>query len=311
VTLNQQNLVEKVEYQTTNSVVGDVPVELTYSDYAQFGNIQFPKHIVEKQDGFPTLDITIDNVQPNAAVSLPVPETVASAAVPPATPMATIDKIGDGLWSLNSAGTRSVAVEFGDHIVMLEGPTSDARSKVVNDLVRQTVPNKPIRYVVNTHAHYDHAGGLREYVAEGITVITHESNKAFFEKVWARARTLEDTAPTSNMPMIETVGDKRVLSDRTRTVELYHMPGHGHHTGQLIAYLPKERILMYGDGYNPPAGDEIRTPERGPEYAAQMVQRVQELKLNPERIAPVHGRVVPYKNLLMAFNLDGGVRETR
>ena len=311
VTLNQQNLVEKVEYQTTNSVVGDVPVELTYSDYAQFGNIQFPKHIVEKQDGFPTLDITIDNVQPNAAVSLPVPETVASAAVPPATPMATIDKIGDGLWSLNSAGTRSVAVEFGDHIVMLEGPTSDERSKVVNDLVRQTVPNKPIRYVVNTHAHYDHAGGLREYVAEGITVITHESNKAFFEKVWARARTLEDTAPTSNMPMIETVGDKRVLSDRTRTVELYHMPGHGHHTGQLIAYLRKERILMYGDGYNPPAGDEIRTPERGPEYAAQMVQRVQELKLNPERIAPVHGRVVPYKNLLMAFNLDGGVRETR
>jgi glyoxylase-like metal-dependent hydrolase (beta-lactamase superfamily II) len=311
VTLNQQNLVEKVEYLTTNSVVGDVPVELTYSDYAQFGNIQFPKHIVEKQDGFPTLDITINDVQPNAAVSLSVPENVASAPVAPATPMATIDKVGDGLWSLNSAGTRSLAVEFGDHIVMLEGPTSDARSKVVNDLIRRTVPNKPIRYVVNTHAHYDHAGGLREYVAEGITVITHESNKAFFEDAWARPRTLEDTAPTSNTPTIETVGDKRVLSDRTRTVELYHLPGHGHHTGQLIAYLPKERILLYGDGYNPPAGDEIRTPERGPEYAAQIVQRVQELKLNPERIAPVHGRVVPYKNLLMAFNLDGGVSGTR
>jgi glyoxylase-like metal-dependent hydrolase (beta-lactamase superfamily II) len=129
--------------------------------------------------------------------------------------------------------------------------------------------------------------------------------------VWARPRTLEDTAPTSNKPTIETVGDKKVLSDRTRTVDLYHLPGHGHHTGQLIAYLPKERILMYGDGYNPPAGDEIRTPERGPEYAAQIVQRVQQLKLNRERIAPVHGRVVPYKNLLMAFNLDGGISGTR
>ena len=311
VTLNQQNLVEKVEYLTTNSVVGDVPVELTYSDYGQFGDIQFPKHIVEKQDGFPTLDITISNVQPNAAVSLPVPDNVASAPAPPATPMATIDKVGDGLWSLNGAGTRSLAVEFADHIVMLEGPTSDARSKAVNDLTRKTVPNKPIRYVVNTHVHYDHAGGLREYVAEGITVITHESNKAFLEKAWARPRTLEDAAPTSNKPMIETVGDKRVLSDRTRNIELYHLPGHGHHTGQLMAYLPKERILMYGDGYNPPAGDEIKTPERGPEYAAQIVQRVQELKLNPERIAPVHGRVVPYKNLLMAFNLDGGVSGTR
>jgi len=311
VTLNQQNLVERVEYLTTNSVVGDVPVEVTYSDYAKFGDIQFPRHIVEKQDGFPTLDLTVTDVQPNAAVSLPVPANVASAPAPPATPMATIEKVSDGLWSLNSAGTRSLAVEFADHIVMLEGPTSDARSKVVNDLVRQTVPSKPIRYVVNTHAHYDHAGGLREYVAEGVTVITHESNKAFYEQAWARPRTVEDTAPTSNKPTIETVGDKKVLSDPTRTVELYFLPNHGHHTGQLIAYLPKERILMYGDAYNPPAGDEIRTPERGPEFAAQLVQKVQELKLKPERIAPVHGKIVPYRNLLMAFDLGASPKGTR
>ena len=310
-TLNDQNLVERVEYLTTNSVVGDVPVEVTYSDYAKFGDIQFPRHIVEKQDGFPTLDITITDVQPNAAISLPVPANVASAPAPPAAPMATIEKVGNGLWSLNSAGTRSLAVEFADHIVMLEGPTSDARSKVVNELVRKTVPNKPITYVVNTHAHYDHAGGLREYVAEGITVITHESNKAFYEQAWARPRTVEDTAPTSNKPTIETVADKKVLSDRTRTVELYFLANHQHHSGQLIAYLPKERILMYGDGYNPPAGDEIRTPERGPEYAAQLVEKVNELKLNPDRIAPVHGRVVPYKNLLIAFNLDTSSKGTR
>src|SRR6185503_3741179 len=189
VTLNDQNLVDRVEYLTTNSVVGDVPVELTYSDYAKFGDIQFPKHIVEKQDGLPTLDIMVSEVQPNAAVSLPVPPNVASAPVPPATPMVTIEKVGDGLWSVNGAGTRSLAVEFADHITMLEGPTSDARSKAANDLVRKTVPNKPITEVVNTHAHYDHAGGLREYVAEGITVITHESNKDFYEKAWARPRT--------------------------------------------------------------------------------------------------------------------------
>jgi glyoxylase-like metal-dependent hydrolase (beta-lactamase superfamily II) len=314
VTLNQQNFVERVEYLTGNSVVGDVPVIVTYSDYAPFGGIQFPKHIVEKQDGFDTLDITITDVKPNAAVSLPVPASVASAPAPPAAPMATIEKVADadGLWSLNSAGTRSLAVEFADHIVMLEGPTSDTRSKVVNELVRQTVPNKPIRYVVNTHAHYDHAGGLRQYIAEGITVITHESNKAFLERAWARPWTIEpDMAPTSNKPMIETVGDKRVLSDRTHSIELYSVPNSQHHAGQLIAYLPKERILLYGDGYNPPAGDEIRTPERGPEYAAQLVQRVLELKLNPERIAPVHGRIVPYRNLLTAFNLSAVPAGTR
>ena len=305
VTLNGDNLVEKVEYLTTNSVVGDVPVEITYSDYAEFGAIQFPRRIVEKQDGFDTLDITVTTVQPNAAVSLPVPANVASAPAPPAVPMATIEKVSEGLWSVNAANTRSLAVEFADHIVVLEGPTSDARSVAANEIIRKTVPSKPIRYVVNTHAHYDHAGGLRQYVAEGITVITHESNKAFLEQAWARPRTIEpdSLSKAPRAPIVEGVGDKRVLSDATHTVELYFLANHAHHTGQLVAYLPKERILMYGDGYNPPAGDEIRTPERGPLFAVQLVEAVDRLKLAPQRIAPVHGRIVPYENIKIAFNI--------
>ncbi|MBI3048513.1 MAG: MBL fold metallo-hydrolase [Acidobacteria bacterium] len=307
-TLNEQNQVARVEYLSSNSVVGDYPVEITYSDYAQFGDIMFPRRIVEKQDGFDTLDITVTDVQPNAGVSLPVPDNVAKATAPPETPTVQIEKVGSGLWSLNAANTRSLAVEFRDHIVMLEGPTSDARSAAVNEMVRKTIANKPIRYVVNTHAHYDHAGGLRQYVAEGITVITHESNKAFFEKVWARPRTLEPDALSKapEPPVIETVADKRVLTDGTQTVELYYQKGNGHHTGTLIAWLPRERILMYGDAYNPPPGDEIRTPDRGPEYAIQLVELVeQQLKLNPVRIAPVHGRVVPYQNLKIAFGISG------
>ena len=181
VTLNDQNLVDRVEYLFSNSVVGDVPVEITYSDYADFGGVQFPRHIVEKQDGFETLDVNITDVKPNAPVSLEVPANVASASPPPPV-TATVEKVADGLWSINAAGTRSLAVEFADHIVMLEGPTSEARSLAANEAIAKTVPNKPIRYVVNTHAHYDHAGGLRTYVAQGITVITHESNKAFYEK---------------------------------------------------------------------------------------------------------------------------------
>jgi len=306
-TLNEQNQVARVEYQSVNSVVGDYPVEITYSDYAQFGNIMFPRRIVQKEDGFDTLDITVTDVQPNAAVSLPVPENVAKVTAPPPV-TAQIEKVSNGLWSINAANTRSLAVEFRDHIGILEGPTSDARSAAANEVVRKTIPNKPIRYVVNTHAHYDHAGGLRQYVAEGITVITHESNKAFLEKAWARPRTLEPD-PIANggkAPVIETVGDKHVLTDKSRTVELYYHKGNGHHTGTLVAWLPRERILMYGDGYNPPAGDEIRTPERGPYYAIQLVELVeQQLKLNPARIAPVHGRLVPYQNLKVAFGIGG------
>lgn len=306
VTLTDENLVEKVEYLATNSVVGDVPVEITYSDYADYGDIKFPRHIVEKQDGFDTLELTVTDVRPNAAVSIAVPANVSQAPAPPASPSVTVEKVGDGLWSLNAANTRSLAVEFADHIVMLEGPTSDARSVAVNETVRKAVPGKPIRYVVNTHAHYDHAGGLRTYVAEGITVVTHEANKAFLEQAWARPRTVEPDALSKSprAAMIETVADKKVMTDGWRTVELYHMVNSQHHTGNLLVYLPRERILMYGDGYNPPAGDDPRDPTRTPEYGLQLVEAVQQLKLNPARIAPVHGRVVPYENLRVAIGLS-------
>ena len=313
VTLNDENLVERVEYLTANSVVGDVPVEVAYSDYGDYGGIKFPRRIVEKQDGFDTLDITITEVTPNAAVSLSVPANVAQAAPAPAAPPVQIEKVAEGVWSVNGANQRSLAVEFSDHIVMLEGPTSEARSMAVNEAVRKAVPTKPIRYVVNTHAHYDHAGGLRTYVAEGITVVTHEGNKAFFEQAWARPRTIEpDALSKSPKPaMIETVGDKRVLMDGSRTIELHHLKDSGHNTATLIAYLPKERILMYGDGYNPPAGDDPRTPDRSPEYGMQLYDNVVRLKLNPARIAPVHGRVVPFENLKIAIGVSSSPNVTR
>jgi glyoxylase-like metal-dependent hydrolase (beta-lactamase superfamily II) len=196
---------------------------------------------------------------------------------------------------------------------MLEGPTSEARSLAANEAIQKTVPNKPIKYVVNTHAHYDHAGGLRTYVAQGITVITHEGNKAFLEQAWARPRTIEpDPLAKSPRPaMIETVGDKRVLTDGSRTIELHHLKDSGHNTATLIAYLPKERILMYGDGYNPPPGDDPRTPDRSPEFGLQLYENVQRLKLNPARIAPVHGRVVPFENMKIAIGVSPAPNVTR
>jgi len=305
-TLNGENLVERVEYLATNSVVGDVPVEITYSDYADFGGVQFPRRIVEKWDGFETIDITVSDVQPNAAVSLPVPENVAQAPAPPPLPSVSVEKVADGVWSLHVPNTRSLAVEFSDHIVVLEGPTSEARSIAVNQEIRKAIPGKPIRYVVNTHAHYDHAGGLRTYVAEGATVITHEGNQAFYEQAWARPRTIEpDMLAKSPRPaMIEAVVDRRVLADGARTVELYSLENFGHNGATLIAYLPKERIVLYGDGYNPPAGPDPRDPSRTLEYAQQIYENIQRLKLNPARIAAVHGRaVVPFENLRMAIGV--------
>jgi glyoxylase-like metal-dependent hydrolase (beta-lactamase superfamily II) len=305
-TLNDRNLVERVSFLSTNSVVGDYPVEIAYSDYAEFDAVLFPTHIVETQDGHPTLDITIHDVTPNVAVSLDVPANVQQAPAAPETPIVNMEQLADAVWYVTAAGIRSWAVEFRDHLVVVEGPASEARSLAVNEAIQRQIPNKPIRYVVNTHAHYDHAGGLRTYVAQGATVVTHEVNRMFFEQVWARPRTIvpDLLSQSPKQATFETVADRKVMTDGSRTLELYHLKDSRHNSGTIIAYLPRERLIYWGDGYNPPAGDDPRDPSRTPEYGIDLYRNITQLNLNVERIAPAHGAGArPFDNLRKAIGV--------
>jgi glyoxylase-like metal-dependent hydrolase (beta-lactamase superfamily II) len=303
-TLNAQNLVEKVSYLSTNEVVGDYPIEIAYTDYADFSGVKFPRHIVQTEDGHPTLDITVSEVKPNAPVSVDVPANVQQA--PPATLRVTVDKLADGVWYFGTPNARNWAVEFNDHIVVVEGNGSEARSLAVMDEIAKVIPNKPIRYVINTHAHYDHAGGLRTYVAKGVTVVTHELNRPFFEKVWAKPRTIApDLLSKSPKPAIfETMSDKKVMTDGTKTIELYHMKGTSHNVANLIVYMPKEGLLYYGDGYNPPEGNDPRDPVRTPEQMIDLYRVITMYNLDVKTIAPAHGSgAKPYDNLKKAIGL--------
>src|SRR5438093_1141363 len=244
--------------------------------------------------------------KPNVAVTLNVPENVAQAPAPPAKPAVNVQKLADGVLYLTAAGISSWAVEFKDYVVAVEGPNGEARSLAVNEEIQKRIPNKPIKYVVNTHAHYDHAGGLRTYVAQGITVITHERNKPFFETVWASPRTVAPDMLSQNPKpaVFETVQEKKVITDGTRTLELYHLQNSGHNVATLIAYLPKEALLYYGDGYNPPPGDNPIDPARTPEYGIDLYRNVTLLNLNIKTIAPAHStRPVPFDNLKKAIGL--------
>src|SRR5207237_1674591 len=94
-TLNAQNLVEKVSYLSTNDVIGDYPIEIAYTDYGDFGGVKFPRHIVQTEDGQPTLDIMVSSVQPNAAVAIDAPANVQSAPPPPLR--VEVQKFADGV----------------------------------------------------------------------------------------------------------------------------------------------------------------------------------------------------------------------
>src|SRR5258705_9955321 len=135
-------------------------------------------HIVQRQGGYPVLDLTLTDVKPNAPVTIQAQGRAGGAPAAPAAAAASAtpsEKLGDGVY-LILGGYASVAVDFKDYIVVIEGATNDERADAVIAEAKRLIPNKPIRYVVNTHQHFDHSGGLRAFVAEGATIVTHDAH---------------------------------------------------------------------------------------------------------------------------------------
>ena len=283
--LNSDDLVEKVETKIDNNVLGDIPFETAFSDYKDFGGVKFPTHIVQKQGGYPVLDLTVTDVKPNA------PANIANAGAAPAAvaPTVSSEKLGDGVY-LILGGYAALAVDFKDYIVIVEGGQNDQRTAAVIAEARKLIPNKPIKYVVNTHHHFDHSGGLRAYVAEGAIVVTQQINKPYYQKIWANPHTIAPDKLSQNpkKPKFETVAEKKVMTDGNQVIELYHQQNYGHNDGMLLVYLPKEKVLLEADGFNPPPQPLTRTPASISPYTANLEANIERLKLDVERIIPVH-----------------------
>jgi glyoxylase-like metal-dependent hydrolase (beta-lactamase superfamily II) len=283
--INEQNMVERVETWIDNAMLGDMLFDATYADYKDFGGVKFPTKIVQKQGDYPILDLTITDVKPNAPVNIQ-----AQQQQPPAqAAAATSEKLGDGVY-LILGGYGAVAVDFKDYIVVIEGPQSEERASAVIAETKKLIPNKPIKYVVNTHAHFDHSSGLRTFMAEGATIITHQVNKPFLEKVGTLPHTLspDKLAQAKRKPSIETMTEKRVLTDGNHVIELHHMTNIGHHDGLLMVYLPKEKVLIEADAYNPAAQPTAQPPATPSPYNLALVANIDRLKLDVSRIIPIH-----------------------
>ena len=282
--INDQNMVERVETWIDNAMLGDMLFDATYSNFKDFGGVKFPTKIVQKQGDYPILDLTITDVKPNVAVNI----QPAAAPGGGAAQVATSEKLGDGVY-LILGGYAAIAVDFKDYIVVIEGPQSEERASAIIAKAKELIPGKPIKYVVNTHAHYDHSSGLRTFMAEGATIITHQVNKPFLERVGTMPHTLnpDKLEQAKKKPSIETMTEKKVLTDGNHVIELYHMTGIGHHDGLIMAYLPKEKVLLEADAYNPQPANA--TPPSPPSpYTLALVANIERLKLDVNRIVPVH-----------------------
>jgi len=299
--INANNLVEKVDTWIENPVFGDMLVENEYTHYRDANGVKFPSDMVQKRAGWPTFEAQILGISVNPAnfqqLVTPPPPPAGRGGGPggpggpgaaPAGP--TSEKLADGVYRINGA-YNALAVEFADHILLFEpGPQNEARAQAIIAETKKVIPNKPIRYGVISHHHFDHTSGLPAVVAEGITIVTHETNRAFFMNALSAPRTLapDSMSKSGKKPKVEGItGDKRVFQDATRTVEIHLIKGLPHADGLLVAYLPKEKILAYADMFNLPTAAQ---PVPNPPVVGTMVflDNIERLKLDPERVMSVH-----------------------
>ncbi len=289
--IGPDNMVERVETWIDNPFLGDMLFEALYTDYKDAGGAPFPMHIVQRQGGYPTFDLNVSEVKINTPANIQPAQAAGGAAPaggPPAAPATQSEKLGDGVY-LITGGYAVIAVDFKDHIAIIESGQNEARAIAVIAEAKRLIPNKPIKYLINTHSHIDHSSGLRGFVAEGSTILTHTGNKAYLEKVLSQPHQLNPDLAQKNgkKPIVEAVGEKRVLTDGTHVVELHHLLNFGHHDGMLIVYFPKEKVLLQADGYNPQPA--TATPPSPPSpYTASLYDNIQRLKLDVQRIVPVH-----------------------
>jgi glyoxylase-like metal-dependent hydrolase (beta-lactamase superfamily II) len=116
---------------------------------------------------------------------------------------------------------------------------------------KQAIPNKPIRFVVNSHPHFDHASGLAAAVAEGATILTHNNNEQVLERLLSGPRTLtgDSLSKVTNRRtnVVQGVGDRDVRRGTNgKVVELHRIPNE-HSDGMLAVYLPAEKVLWTAD----------------------------------------------------------------
>jgi glyoxylase-like metal-dependent hydrolase (beta-lactamase superfamily II) len=306
-TINKENLLQRIHTWVPDPVLGDLNYEheFTNQSYVDAGNgARFPTswhHHEGWDDNYNTQTITAGHngfggnfkqvTSTGCDAAVPVPDLVRQGL--PADRVDT-QKLADGVYLLGGSSHNSVAVEFGDYVAVVEAPLGEERSLAVIEEIVRLIPNKPIRFLVNTHQHFDHIGGLRTYLHIGATVITHVKNYAFYN------RDVLNYTPRTVMPdmvsrwppteltegyNIETIRENYALTDATRTLKVFYVQPLQHVEGMLIAYLPNEKLLIEADLFDTHAG----RPAAPTPATRTLVDMVRSLKLDVERVVPIHG----------------------
>jgi hypothetical protein len=279
-----------------NANMGDVAIDTTFADYETVDGVKLPKRITTRIDKYPQFDMRVTKNTLDADVGeLAAPDAVRNGPVPPSVAPVTVavQPVAKGIWWLAGSGNhRSVVFEFDDHLVLFEVPVNQARSKAVIDKARTLSP-KPLTQVIVSHHHFDHSGGMRVAVAEGLTVITYKDNIPFFQELLARKHSIvaDELALHPQAPKFVAVDDSLILKDNSMEVDLYHLLDNPREGTNLFAYVPRDRILVQADLY-----DSTWQFHHWGENVITNIEQIRKLKVDTQ--VPVHGEIQSYAKMV-------------
>jgi hypothetical protein len=278
-----------------NPNLGDVVIETSFGDYENVAGLKMPRSLSTKIDKYPQFDLHVTrNASDGDDADLGAPADAKNMSLPPAAAITvTAKEVGKGIWWLAGSGNhRSIVFEFADHLVLFEAPLNETRTKAVIDTARSLRPETPLTHVIVSHHHFDHSGGLRSAVAEGLTVITYRGNVDLFKELVARKHSLVPDALEKNpKPLkVEAVDDEVILKDNAMEVRLYHLKENPREGTNLFAYVPRDRMIVQADMYD---SGWLRHPW-GENFSYNAGLR----KLNIAMDVPVHGEIQTYDEVL-------------
>jgi glyoxylase-like metal-dependent hydrolase (beta-lactamase superfamily II) len=298
------NLLSKYEQMISDNVAGDAVQETIFPGYRTVNGVKVPTGRITRRAGELIEEVTYESVTfnvhpPESAFAKPA----GYEELPAPTPAAIREtKLAENVYLFES-GSNSLVVAFKDHILVVEPYFGGRGPKPTINKIKEMFPNKPIRYVVVTHHHDDHSGGLRSYIAEGVTVVTTPANQSYFEKMAGSTFTInrDDQTKAQRKPTFAFVENKkRVFTDGEQTVEIIDIGPSPHAKEMLVAYLPKEKIVFQGDLVNLPASAKYQ-PTTINDSTIHFFEAIQKLGLNVERIAAVHGPTTTLDELKTAI----------